>query len=65
MVAFFKRFEFMGEEGGERAFAPHEESEFVDEGHVRPGSRGEDLMVIDAFGLSLENGFVFWVIRSR
>ena len=51
----------MGEEGGERAFASHEECEFVDEGHERPGPGGEDLMVINAFGLSLENGLVFFV----
>ena len=49
----------MGEEGGERAFASHEECEFVDEGHERPGPGGEDLMVINAFGSSLENGLVF------
>ncbi|SOH02563.1 hypothetical protein KSMBR1_3894 [Candidatus Kuenenia stuttgartiensis] len=49
----------MRAEGGERAFVSHEECEFLDECHEWPGSFGDDLVVINAFGLSLENGFVF------
>ena len=49
----------MRAEGGERAFVPHEEGEFLYECHEWPGSSGDDLVVINAFGLRLENGFVF------
>lgn len=38
VVAFFECFKFMGLEGGDGAFATHEEGEFLDEGHEWPGS---------------------------
>lgn len=59
VVAFFQCFKFMGVEGRDGAFAPHEEGEFLDEGHEWPWSVREELVVIDAFGLSREELVVF------
>lgn len=42
VIAFFQCFKFMGREGGEGSFAPHEEGELLDEGHEGPGSVREE-----------------------